>query len=103
MGEHHRAERGGDQQGAGDLEGEDVLGEEDVGERRDVAVGVGGVEARPRRRGDLAEAEHEDRAEQEAADGAATRWPLIVSTTESEASTPTSISTNRNSIRIAPV
>ena len=31
------------------------------------------------------------------------RWPLIVSTTESEASTPTSISTNRNSMRIAPV
>ena len=31
------------------------------------------------------------------------RWPLIVSTTESEASTPTSISTNRKSIRIAPV
>ena len=31
------------------------------------------------------------------------RWPRIVSTTESEASTPTSISTKRNSIRIAPV
>ena len=34
---------------------------------------------------------------------ASRRWPRIVSTTESEASTPTSISTNRNSIMIAPV
>ena len=34
---------------------------------------------------------------------AITRWPRIVSTTESEASTPTSITTKRNSIRIAPV
>ncbi len=34
---------------------------------------------------------------------AISRWPLMVSTTESDASTPTSISTNRNSIRIAPV
>ena len=34
---------------------------------------------------------------------AITRWPRIVSTTESEASTPTSIITKRNSIRIAPV
>lgn len=31
------------------------------------------------------------------------RWPLSVSTKESEESTPTSISTNRNSIMIAPV
>ncbi len=31
------------------------------------------------------------------------RWPLMVSTTESEASTPTSITTKRNSIKIAPV
>ena len=31
------------------------------------------------------------------------RWPLIVSTTESDASTPTSISTNRNSIMTATV
>ena len=34
---------------------------------------------------------------------ASSRWPRMVSTSESEASTPTSISTNRNSIRIAPV
>ena len=34
---------------------------------------------------------------------AISRWPRIVSTTESDASTPTSISTNRNSIKIAPV
>ena len=34
---------------------------------------------------------------------ASTRWPRIVSTTESEASTPISIITNRKSIRIAPV
>ena len=34
---------------------------------------------------------------------AKTRWPRIVSTRESDASTPTSITTNRNSIRIAPV
>ncbi len=33
----------------------------------------------------------------------AIRWPRIVSMIESEASTPTSISTNRNSIKIAPV
>ena len=31
------------------------------------------------------------------------RWPLIVSTSESAASTPTSIKTNKNSIKIAPV
>ena len=29
VGEHHRADGGGDQQGAGDLEGEDVLGEDE--------------------------------------------------------------------------
>ena len=34
---------------------------------------------------------------------ASTRWPRIVSTTESEASTPTSITTKRNSIKMAPV
>ena len=34
---------------------------------------------------------------------AATRWPRSVSMSESEASRPTSISTNRNSIMIAPV
>ena len=33
----------------------------------------------------------------------ATFWPLIVSTRESEESTPTSISTKRNSIMTAPV
>ncbi len=31
------------------------------------------------------------------------RWPLIVSTIESAESTPTSISTNKNSIKMAPV
>ncbi len=34
---------------------------------------------------------------------AQTRWPRMVSTRESAASTPTSISTNRNSIKMAPV
>jgi hypothetical protein len=34
---------------------------------------------------------------------ASARWPRIVSTSESEASTPTSITTNRKSMRIAPV
>ena len=34
---------------------------------------------------------------------AITRWPRIVSTTESEASTPMSIMTKRNSIKMAPV
>ena len=34
---------------------------------------------------------------------AATRWPRSVSMSESLESTPTSISTNRNSMRIAPV
>ena len=34
---------------------------------------------------------------------AATRWPRSVSIRESEASRPTSMSTNRNSIMIAPV
>ena len=32
-----------------------------------------------------------------------TLWPRIVSTMESDASTPTSITTNRNSIKMAPV
>ncbi len=34
---------------------------------------------------------------------AAPRWPLIVSTRESEESTPISMTTNRNSIMTAPV
>jgi hypothetical protein len=34
---------------------------------------------------------------------AITRWPRIVSTTESVASTPISIITKRKSMRIAPV
>ena len=34
---------------------------------------------------------------------AASRWPRSVSTSESDASTPTSMSTNRNSIMTAPV
>jgi len=34
---------------------------------------------------------------------AATRWPLIVSTSESAEFTPTIMSTNRNSISTAPV
>ena len=38
-----------------------------------------------------------------AASPAASRWPPSVSTIESDESTPTSISTNRNSIMIAPV
>ena len=34
---------------------------------------------------------------------ASVRWPLIVSTSDSAMSTPTSIRTNKNSIKIAPV
>ena len=34
---------------------------------------------------------------------AASRWPLIVSTSESDELTPISMITNRNSIRTAPV
>ena len=34
---------------------------------------------------------------------AASRWPLIVSTSESDESTPTIMRTNRNSIMTAPV
>ncbi len=37
------------------------------------------------------------------ASAASGRWPLIVSTRESAASTPTSIRTNKKSIKIAPV
>ena len=37
------------------------------------------------------------------ASSAATRWPRSVSTSESDESRPTSISTNRNRIMIAPV
>ena len=68
VGEHHRAERGGDQQGAGGLEGEDVAGEQDVGDRRDVAAGVGLVEPDHGAERDLAEADDQDDAEDQAED-----------------------------------
>ena len=48
VGQHHRADRGGDQQRGGELEGEQVVGEHNVGERVDVAaVGVGASQVRP--------------------------------------------------------
>ena len=72
--------------------------------RLDVAALVGLLEADRGAERDLAEADDQHHAEQRGRRAiASTRWPRIVSTTESEASTPTSISTNRNSIRIAPV
>ena len=52
----------------------------------------------------VADGEHQQAAEADARRGRPrTRWPLIVSTSESAVSTPTSISTKRNSIKIAPV
>ena len=69
VGEHHRADRGGDQQRAGGLEGEDVAGEQDVGELLDVAAGVGLVEADGGAERDLREAGDEDEAEDQAEDG----------------------------------
>ena len=68
VGEHHRAEGGGDQQGAGRLEGEDIAGEQDVGDRRHVAAGVGLVEPDHRAERDLADTEHQHGAEQQAED-----------------------------------
>ena len=64
VGQHHRADRSGDEQGAGGLEREDVAREEDVGEGLDVAAGVGLVEPDHRAERHLAEAddEHQRRA-----------------------------------------
>ena len=65
--QHHRAHGGGDQQRRGDLEGEDVLGEQDVGERLDVAVLVDHIEADRAAERELADADHERHAEDQSA------------------------------------
>ena len=51
----------------------------------------------------LAEPDHEHQAQQQAADDGHHPLTRMVSTTESDASTPTSITTKRNSIKMAPV
>ena len=88
-----------------DLEGEDVPGEHLLGEALEVAAGggVGLVEADRLAEGGLAEAEHQQHAEPEAEQDRGDPLAASVSTSESLASTPTSMSTKRNSIMIAPV
>ena len=85
--QHHRADRGDDQQRRGELEGEQILGEQQLGDAVDVAaVGV------RRRRGSaigwpLRSARSSPTATSSAkpipSSVAATRWPRSVSTSES--------------------
>ena len=105
MGQHHGSDRGGDEQRRGGLEGEDIAIEERCSNALGVAsvgrVGIiqpdGGTDDR------VADGEDQQRAETQPREEASGRWPLIVSTRDSAMSTPTSISTNKNSIKIAPV
>jgi hypothetical protein len=103
VGENHRAERGRDQQRARDLERDDVAGEQQRGDRFDVAVLVGPGEALVGVEGSPADAGDQEHGEAEPEQTAPTRWPRSVSTSESDASTPTSMRTKRNNIMIAPV
>ena len=60
--EHHGAHRRRDQQGGGDLEGQDVAGEQQVGQALDVAGGVGLGQAAHRAERDLGDGDEQQRA-----------------------------------------
>jgi hypothetical protein len=104
VGQDHGAEGGGDEQRRGDLEDPDVLAEDEVGQPVDVA-GVAVDVSSPTGSGSTIEptAEAMTPSRPRARTAAAMRWPRIVSTSESEESTPTSMRTKRKSIITAPV
>ncbi len=65
MGQHHRAQRGGDQQRRGDLEGEHVAREDQLGQRRHVARRVHRAEAGGRGEHHVADAQRHQGGEGE--------------------------------------